>query len=287
VVAPSLQGVAAPQHIELKSEIDPGQASRILRERSAEGRNLRSFGVGPGMLPDLLNRFLEWVEGTEVQLRYMTLDHDVVTMLHSARHWEIRRLGSEAARPVPLIQLEVELQVEALELLANDLEQRVRRLSATPGRIAVLDTNVLLHYEPPENVDWAEVLGEPPIRLVIPLRVVEELDEKKYARRADLADRARRLLPRLEKALGAGGTAGQLRPGATIEVPLDPAPRTKPIDADQEVLDTCQELRQFTGEEVVLVTGDTAMRIRAEARRIPTIRMPLRYERSRITSQPA
>jgi len=34
--------------------------------------------------------------------------------------------------------------------------------------------------------------------------VVEELDAKKYARRSDIADRARRLLPQLERVLGTG-----------------------------------------------------------------------------------
>lgn len=66
----------------------------------------------------------------------------------------------------------------------------------------MIDTNVRLEHLPPEQVKWSEVVKASLVRLVIPLRVLEELDEKKYTARDDKADWARRLLRMLWTALG-------------------------------------------------------------------------------------
>jgi predicted ribonuclease YlaK len=58
----------------------------------------------------------------------------------------------------------------------------------------VLDTNSLLHYEPPESISWAKIAWHSPVRLVIPLRVLEEVDAKKYSTNRRLRDRARSVL---------------------------------------------------------------------------------------------
>ncbi len=202
-------------------------------------------------------------------------------MLQTRRHWEIRQLHGDIrdARPVPLVQLEVELQLEALERLLRDLEGRIRRFS-DDGHAAILDTNVLLHHQPPANVDWTRIV-DAPVRLIVPLRVVEELDEKKYDRRSEIADVARRVLPQLETVLAKSGGAGTLRDGVTIEVPVASRPRSRPIDPDREILESCLEVQQFSGREAILITGDTAMRIRAEALGISVKRMPSEYLRQR------
>jgi predicted ribonuclease YlaK len=171
------------------------------------------------------------------------------------------------------------MYTEAIDQAAS-LDAVVEQLKAIKARfkdaglIAIIDTNVLPHYKPPEQIDWASLLGDPRARLVLPLRVIEELDQKKYAsRRDDVPDRARRLLSQLWARLGrsAGGPV-QLRGDITIEVPLDEGPRTRPIDADSEVLDLCEELRNV-GRDVVLATGDTGMSFRAVARRSRVVRM--------------
>jgi predicted ribonuclease YlaK len=143
----------------------------------------------------------------------------------------------------------------------------------------VLDTHVLLHYQPVDQIPWPAVLGAQSVRLVIPLRVIEEIDAKKYARAANLAKRARNVLPSLERLVGPAGAPGRLTQEVTIEVPVETGPRYRPEDADEEILETCRELEQFTGQHVTLVTGDTAMRLRAQANAIPTRELPDNYAR--------
>jgi hypothetical protein len=146
-----------------------------------------------------------------------------------------------------------------------DLQQRIDRAASAPGDPAVIDTNILLEFMPPAQIDWRSLLATASVRLVIPLRVIEELDVLKYdRRRTERADRARRILPQLGAALGDGGAPSPLRDGTTIEVLSGPGPRDRATDADEELLHTCQELEQFGDRSVTLISGDTAIRLRAQ-----------------------
>jgi hypothetical protein len=255
-----------PERLYLSETVTVEQAVTHLSECIRESQNPGSWG-SPGDVFKLVDRYLQWVETTELRLTSLTRDPDVSTMLLTERHWYIRRCGASIAdpRPWPLVEAEVEAQRRVLNRLLQDLKERSTRLSSAPGHVTVVDTNLLFHFQPPEQIPWPEVLGHDLVRLVVPLRVVEELDAKKYARRDDLADRARRLLSNLEMAVGPNGAPGQLRDRVTIEVPVDSGARRRPADADQEILDACREMHQLTGRGVTLVTGDTAMRLRAQA----------------------
>lgn len=238
----------------------------------------QGVGAQPTAMLALRDAYLSWVEATEVQLQSISLDPAVVSALHTPRYWRIRSLG-EDPRPFPLVDAEISQQVAGLQSLLDDLTDRISRLASAPGHLIVLDTNILLEFLPPDQVNWPDVVGVKPVRLVVPLRVIEELDAKKYARREDLASRARRILPRLESAIGRGGVPGQLAADVTLEVLVDPGPRYRPMDADEEIIDICRELRQLSGQTVTLVTGDTAMRLRADAQAIPVLAMPASYGR--------
>ncbi len=55
--------------------------------------------------------------------------------------------------------------------------------------------------------------------------------------------------------------------------------RCRPDDADEEVLETCRELQQFTGKQVTLVTGDVASHLLAQPSGIAAIEPPAEYQR--------
>ncbi len=231
------------------------------------------------------DNYLEWVEFTEIKLSELTHDAAVVEMLHTARYWEIRRLVPSDARPIPLIDGERRVQRDNLHGMRENLEMHVHRARSAPGHITVLDSNSLLHHQLPDSVNWPEVVGEEEVRLVIPLRVIEELDAKKYTESEKLQIRARALLPKLDAIIGSMGSPTPLRLGTTIEVPVEfisGAPRVRPIDADEEILFTCREMWQLSGQPggVTLITGDVAMRIRAEALGgIRPVKLPDKYLR--------
>ncbi len=265
----------------LKDGTQLADAQRRLCETATHGRNLVGSSAGQSV-PIHQNSFLAWVGTAESQLRNIFIDPSTWERLYGERHWQIYGLTQESPRAIELINNEATFQAAWLEELADRLKQLSDRLAAAPGHLTVLDTNVLLHFQPPDQVDWPAIVGTPEVRLVIPLRVVEELDEKKYTARDNLADRARRLLSQLRTQLApsAGGPT-PLREKVTIEVPVDDGPRRRTLDADQEILDTCREL-QSGGQGVTFVTlvsDDTGITLRATAEGIRVVAMPEVYLR--------
>lgn len=274
--------------LRLKPGVDARVAVQTLDELITAGRNVigsvpGGTEIGPGVLP-LAEAYVGWVEGVETHLQVLTFDFDVLDALQTGRYWRIRQLHEEPVWPTQVVRAEIAQQTSWLESLRDDLQLRIDRVAAAPGDPTILDTNVLLEFVPPPQVDGTSVTGSPSVRLIIPLRVVEELDLMKYdRRRQDRAERARNILPQLEASVGNAGTPRQLRANTTIEVLIEPSPRYRPTDADEEILETCRELQQHGQPQVMLVSVDTAMRLRAQALNVAVIPMPSEYSRRRST----
>ena len=122
----------------------------------------------------------------------------------------------------------------------HERKTRPYRFAGT-DHLAVMDTNAFLHYRLFNQVDWSEVVGSSAVRLVVPLRVIDELDLKKAARRSELRGRARTILRHLEGHL----ESGEVRPGVRLDVvglaELDPDTYRQPeLAADVEILDVCE-----------------------------------------------
>lgn len=223
--------------------------------------------------------FLAWVAATTVRLRNHFVDAATLQHLEDDRFWHIRSLTAKS----PRWQRFIVDTVQDHQAWLADLEQFVKRLKArfeaSPGRIAVVDTNVLLHFQPLAQIPWPEFLEEVDVRLVVPLRVVEELDEKKYLAREAIAARARQLISQLRSLLGetAGGPAA-LAGHVTVEVPIEEEPRRRSMDADAEILALCSEL-QFAPVKPLLVTDDGGMELRARALGFEVRRPPEKYLR--------
>jgi hypothetical protein len=259
----------------LRTGIQPQQAQRSVSELVVGAEN---YAAGTEFTT-LQNNYLGWVTIAERQLRNIYTDPSVWNALHSDRYWTIRSLTQDSPRPFELMDTEARHQAERLRGLADRLKKFIDRLNAAPGQLTVLDTHDLLHYEPPREVDWLTVVNAPEVRLVLPLRVIEELDEKKYTARNEIADRARRVLSQLREQLAAtAGAPTTLRDRVTIEVPVDDEPRRTTLDADYEILEICKDL-QAGDQPAVLVTGDTGMHIRAVAMGLRVIKMPDKYLR--------
>ena len=228
------------------------------------------------------SEYVRWVAGVDQLLESRLLDSTLRDGLRGRAYWEIRNLTEQSLRGPELISDEVRVQCRALERLAERLETRSKRLSAMPGTRAVLDTHVLLHFLPVEQIDWSSFIPGEKVRLVLPLRVIEELDEKKYGRRDDLAGSARGVLTALRRQLASSNGAPVAvagREGVTIEVPIEDEPRRRLLDADQEILDECVDFKSF-GQAVVLVTDDCGLDLRAHALGLEVIPMPIKYVRA-------
>lgn len=219
-----------------------------IRHLIVAGDNVRSASISANRARA---SYLIWVHDVERTL--VALFAGVrLERLHTARYWRIHSgLLSDADRPFELISDEIELQRSWLQALLDRLAEESSRASHAGSTLAVTDTNALLHYRLFDEVPWPEIVSATPVRLLVPLRVVDELDAKKASRRRDLADRAATILVHLEQYIGTEmGTPRALRDGVTIEVfrafEFDPELRPE-VAADTEILETCEAAAVLSG----------------------------------------
>lgn len=138
---------------------------------------------------------------------------------------------------------------------------------------------IAVPIEPSHQVDWKEVVGIEPVRLFLPVTVVDELDELKYTGKDRVRGKARAALADVERSVGPGGSPGAVREGATIEVELSLSDDPRDPDSDRSIISACVELEQMAGtpNSVSLVTGDAGMRLRAAQRDVRVVAMPEKY----------
>jgi PIN domain len=142
----------------------------------------------------------------------------------------------------------------------------------------VADTNVFIHAsEEFTTLDWHSVArGCPsyvpgrPIRLVIPMVVLYELDRLKF--NSNTKTRARHAIQLLDGLLSAPsdrveltGVPHTVGDGPVyVQILMDELPSQRLPLVDDEILLRALELQQYAGTGTVLATGDISMRLRAQ-----------------------
>ena len=222
------------------------------------------------------DRYLVWTESAERELRNLFSEPEAPPWLHSPRYAQVRELQSRSVRAAAFLGTEIDAQAAWLDSLIQQLRTLVA-LADRPGQIVVPDTNVLLHYQQFEQIDWCDLIGSEAVRLIILVQVVEELDGKKYAGRSDLRRRAGTVLKALDRFLNqATGDPIEVRAGVTLEIlsELPGGSGSQDRDQDGRILAACRALQQATSRPVTLVTGDRAMRVRARAHGLAVRQIP-------------
>jgi predicted ribonuclease YlaK len=148
----------------------------------------------------------------------------------------------------------------------------------------ILDTNVLMHYQRLDKVPWPEVLDLSPVRLILPICVIDELDNKKYAGSDVMSNRANQAL-RVLRLYGTElrpGSAAVLKDGTTLEVFLDEPGYQRRVNLDEELLSRTTLLRRAIGRPVIIVTGDFGMQLRIDAHGLEHAEMPEKYSKDAL-----
>ncbi len=260
-----MAGLVPSVRLRLKPDAQPEQALATLRELMMNLRNLRGELSGRPGSPEYTysrrDQYLQWAENAEQVLSNHTDLSTAYAIFDTPRYGRIRDIDIHAARPIPLIDAEIEAQHSALQAIHDDLARRLEIAAAAPGHITVLDTNTLEHFQLPNSIDWRKLLAQDQVRLVIPPTVIDELDRHKHGDSKRLRERARNVLPKLLEMVAEDGFPASIREGVTLELQVEPAPDA--ADADGEILATCAELALLAEQPVTLVTDDTRLRLRA------------------------
>ena len=235
---------------------------------------------------DLYLAFTDAVHDTFPLLREVFASPDAAGRMRSAAYWNLLSASEQPAWAVRrantrAVQVEIEDQIAALGSVRGEFEA-LKGLAARPGLPVVYDTNLLNHWHSPDAVLWRDVfrdLGETVkhVRLVVPIRVIDELDRQKYGQ-GDLARKAATAIRFMERTLK-GANAGQpvpLRDGVTLEVWLNNDDRD--VEVDLSVLNCATDLANLCGNTWV-VTDDAGMRLRAQNMGLKTASLPEQYRK--------
>jgi rRNA-processing protein FCF1 len=241
-------------------------------------------------------------------LRYGVSEADVDRLVRTQGYWVLHGTGVSGADAgiARLIGTELEDRVADFELAASTLRDEIEHWRLPMGGMFVVpDTNVYLHHSQHfDEIDWlAEIAAALPqdvndrlqrtLRLLVPLVVVDELDRQKRVGngRVDEDDkdkksdsvktRAGKTLARISERFsestaatpplnGTGPSAGRVAIALQMG---DPYKARLPI-ADDEIIDQARQLRDLTGNDVVVVTTDRGMALRAKAADLQVIELP-------------
>lgn len=230
------------------------------------------------------DQYLNWVNLAQAMLGSVFADTDLSSGLMSRAYWHICNFDGDVRVLSRLIFEELVYQTghpgitddpthsqfrEATKRLQN-----LANLADRAGTICVPDTNALMHYTRFDQFDWRTRLKVPQVRLIISVAVVTEIDNKKYARRAEFWDRARDLLGLIDSyAESSPDGFAVVREGVTVEILADEEGHVRLPDTDQEILDRCELLRQIADRPVMLVTGDSGARINARVSGVEVLKL--------------
>ncbi|MFJ3089000.1 PIN domain-containing protein [Streptomyces sp. NPDC086838] len=183
-----------------------------------------------------------------------------------------------------LVRLELDQRVEDFDAALQELNRLVGRWP-TDLHLVVADSSFFIqHPTKLELADIAEVVGagSEPIRLLIPMPVIDELDGLKQAPKQPARYRSGYTLAVLDRILGEDPSEpgvlkdrdGEVtdptgcptpRGEVTVEVLYDPPGHSRLPITDDEIVDRAAAAQALAGSPVTLVTYDTGQSMRGRA----------------------
>ncbi|MGI5155802.1 PIN domain-containing protein [Microbispora sp. CA-102843] len=229
--------------------------------------------------------YLRAVDNASPLLAQSFAEPDLAGGLLTPTYWQIFGGNGSPSDLMRAVSREIDTQLKTLELAKQELG-KLKALASRPGLPVVLDTNILVWWAQPGDVDWSGVLAgqgieATAVRLVVPIVVIDELDRQKYGDGV-LAQRAAKAIRYLDRKLtGSGpGAAVPLTKNATLEVAIDSVRDRAGMDADWRILMCAADLDQLRPEAGTRVlTNDTNMRLRALHLGLRTLTLPEKYRK--------
>lgn len=230
--------------------------------------------IGATLPEEKRDAYVLWATTTEGRLRSILSNRDAGTFFDGPRHRDICSM-TPGSQLLPLISAEVSAHAERFGALANELDL-ARRLFEGAGACIVPDTSFYIeHGEKIEDVDYHVLAEDPgPVRVLIPMIVVDELDGLKRGTSSKVRWRAGYSLAVIDRVILDPPWSGILTPKqhlpmpprgeVTFQIVFDPrGHRRMPIN-DDEIIDRCLVCQPFVGN-LMVITYDTGQSNRARA----------------------
>jgi PIN domain len=262
----------------------PGDLRRGIDTLNALAREVGQIDLGAKSSVVRLS-WLRWWDSADQRLRDVFVDDDLITDLYRTQA-VVRAL--EPSRPsggfVPvgndgattdLLRRECDVWGKRLHDAARQLEQ-LEAFVSRPGRVVVLDTSAFIEGGDFWEQDWPTITfadddsalgaGPLPVRLIVPIIVIEEMDIQKRHTNKRVAATARQALSYLWQLTREQSGARRLDNRVTVEILLDDRTHARLPVNDTEIVDRAAYLRDLFAprRSVYLVAGDYSMLFRAE-----------------------
>lgn len=226
-----------------------------------------------------VHEYVMWASDAQRMLANVLSTRTVQDLVVTPRYLQVGAVAVPAAAAQMIADEVTEFRVR-LAAITEMLEARLKRWSE-PATVVVPDTNIFMHHPNDwDYVPWHEVLAahdgyepERPVRVVILLAVIDELDRlKRSANTEEKRRRARESLRRIEQRFPGRLTKRSVlteaegeRGAVVAEILEDELGRQRLPSIDAEIVDQARELMAIAGSAVVVLTGDTGMLVRARS----------------------
>ena len=264
----------------------PGVETRHLRDVlnavATEAINLRGTGAF-----DIHRQYIDWANRGADRLGRVVSTADLDRLVLTRQHWVLQEMiaESETIQARQIVTREVAERVRALEEAVQELDRQVAHW-AQAGTLVVPDTSFYIQNPVKlEQVELWQQLNLPPfepIRIVVPMVVVDELDGLKTSNNRHVSWRAVYTLAVLDDRLRDPTKPGTLRPEdkaqgwgeVSVEVLFDRPAHTRLPIPDDEIVDRAVALQGLAGRPVTVITCDTGQSWRARAAKLRAIKVP-------------
>jgi rRNA-processing protein FCF1 len=228
---------------------------------------------------DRYTNYIAWVANSVRLLRMQVSEGDLSRLLLSRRYWTLQAMAtSPTGMTGDLVDAELADRGAILEDTLRETREEFQRWSRVQ-RLVVADTTVYCqHPKKLEEMDLAALIEcrEEQIELVVPMAVVDELDNLKQSRDKHLRWRAMYTLAVFDRVAGTSGV-GRLRESVDSALREDGIPRGElwidvlfdlpghvrfPI-MDDEIVDRALAVQILSGKDVTFLTYDTGQAMRA------------------------
>jgi rRNA-processing protein FCF1 len=249
---------------------------KTLREIESAAHNTNSHsGFHGSPAYSHLTSYLEWTTNSVRMLDHRVSAADIDRLVRT-RGYErlVSAAGSLTGADIGtqrvlngFVDQEIQQRIESLQEVIKDLDGQVRRWNAG-SLFTVADTSFYIEHEQKlRELDFAAVLqitARIPIRVLVPIVVIDELDRLKTRGSTDHARwRAGHTLGVLDEILRNPRQPGQLTADVTMEIVFDPPAHIRLPINDDEIVDRAVAIQALAGTNVRLLTFDTRMSTRA------------------------
>jgi hypothetical protein len=253
-----------------------------------QGRS--AAAIKTGHVQDRYDAYIRWGNDSVRALSDIVTASTIEQLVLTRRCWMLQSFGSAGTEAVAhMLNVEYAERDQVLRAAQLEAVASIERWGR-PGIWVVPDTSLYIrHKHKIEDVDFVPILldghftqryGLPldsPIRIVVPMVVVDELDGLKRSNRRVERWRAGYTLAAIDRVVPDPGRTGVLRQGdvgmrtdggiprgeTTIEVLVDPPGHSRLPIADDEIIDNARTVGALVGRPVALPTYDTGQRLRA------------------------